>query len=315
MCMHDQESIAGWQTTHARAMRLLLAIALLGCGGCTHRQLARNTALTATTVNTIQYRMVLDNLALFSCQPGSLPAHVRLADGTVQISNQAGFGESGGFTAFDGMPFGIDRWGPAGSTKVSEQWGTDAVENPIQVRELQTLYRKAFGLPPLPTPNFIVAAQEAQARAAREKSGSNGSGNGSDGSDEGSDSKGPPEILDEESLRQREVLPGTDATWALIADDAERDARETELRTNQRSQSHDGKLDAADFDIPIGWFQIGGKKDVPPDACYVGRYQDRYAWVTADGVEALAQFTLAVLTITKLEVGESGGRTGLMFTP
>src|SRR5262245_24212727 len=42
---------------------------------------------------------------------------------------------------------------------------------------------------------------------------------------------------------------------------------------------------------PPGWFQLGGKKDVPKDACYVARYGDRYAWVTPDGMPGLARFT------------------------
>ena len=74
-------------------------------------------------------------------------------------------------------------------------------------------------------------------------------------------------------------------------------------------------LDASDFDIPVGWFSIGCKKDVPKDACYVGRFRDRYAWVMPGEVHGLAKFTLAVLTITKLESGEANGKGGLMFTP
>lgn len=75
---------------------------------------------------------------------GALPAHLRLADGTVQISNQLSFGEAGGFSRFTNGPFTIERWGPGGSSKVTEQWGTDAVEAPLQVVALQTIYRKAF---------------------------------------------------------------------------------------------------------------------------------------------------------------------------
>jgi hypothetical protein len=88
-----------------------MMLAALACSGCTHRQLTRNTALTATTVNSIEYRMVLDNIAMMSCEPGNLPSHVRLADGTVQISNQAGFGDAGGFSALRGTGFGFEQWG------------------------------------------------------------------------------------------------------------------------------------------------------------------------------------------------------------
>lgn len=246
---------------------LLIAVLLaLGCG-CTHHQLSRNTALTATTVNSIQYRMVLDNLAMFSCQPASLPAHVRLADGTVQISNQLSFGEAGGFSILENGPFTIEQWGPGGSSKVSEQWGTDAVEDPLQVVALQTIYRKAFGLPPLPTPNFILEAE----RSAHK----NGSSNSQDSESE-SDSDSESENGDDES---------------------------------------DSKLRAEEFDIPMGWFHIGQRRDVPKDACYVGRYGKRYAWVDCHGVDGLAQFTLAVLTITKASPGEGSSGAGLMVTP
>jgi hypothetical protein len=38
-------------------------------------------------------------------------------------------------------------------------------------------------------------------------------------------------------------------------------------------------------------------------------------WVSATGGGSLAKFTLAVLTITKLEASEASGKRGLMFTP
>ncbi len=233
--------------------------------GCTHHQLSRNTALTATTVNAIEYRMVLDNLAMFSCQAASLPAHVRLADGTVQISNEVGFGEAGGYSLLQNGRFSFEQWGPGGSSKVSEQWGTDAVEDPLQIYALQTIYRKAFGLPPMPTPNFLREAERIT------QSGSSDGNSESDGSSK-----------TENGARQSESGP---------------------------------RLKAEDFDIPIGWFHVGQKCDVPKHACYVGRYRDRYAWVDSNGIDGLAQFTLGVLTITKSSPDEGSGRTGLMVTP
>ena len=215
--------------------------------------------------NSIQYRMVLDNIAMFSCQPGSLPAHVRLADGTVQSSNQLSFGEAGGFSVLDGGPLKIEQWDPGGSSKAGEQWGADAVSDPLQVVALQTIYRKAFGLPPVPVPNFIREAE----RAASDN-------------DSGDVNLGDSDSGDSDSDSENGSTP---------------------------------KLPAEDFDIPLGWFHIGQRRDVPKDACYVGRYGSRYAWVDANGVDGLAQFTLAVLSITKSSPDEGSGRTGLMVTP
>ena len=53
-------------------------------------------------------------------------------------------------------------------------------------------------------------------------------------------------------------------------------------------------------EIPSGWFHVGGKKDVPKDACYVGSYGGRYAWVTADGLEDLSKFTLKILSLSSV---------------
>jgi hypothetical protein len=52
--------------------------------------------------------------------------------------------------------------------------------------------------------------------------------------------------------------------------------------------------------IGPGWFHVGRKRDVPADACYVGRRGDCYVWVGPDGREALTQFTLTVLTFSSL---------------
>ena len=50
-----------------------------------------------------------------------------------------------------------------------------------------------------------------------------------------------------------------------------------------------------------GWFAAGGHKDVPKDACYVGHFGDRYAWVTPGGLDGLTRLTIAVLNIATLD--------------
>jgi hypothetical protein len=58
-----------------------------------------------------------------------------------------------------------------------------------------------------------------------------------------------------------------------------------------------GETDRMDCVIPRGWFQAGCKKDVPKNACYVGRYCDSYVWVLPDGVEGLTRFTMTVIDL------------------
>jgi hypothetical protein len=52
---------------------------------------------------------------------------------------------------------------------------------------------------------------------------------------------------------------------------------------------------------PRGWYGVGCKKDVPRCACYVGHHAgchgDVYVWVTADGMNGLATFTMGALDL------------------
>ena len=176
--------------------RTLLLLAVLSVSaGCTHRQLASSTVLTAGTVMDIHYRTVLNNLALFSCQPEALPNHIRLADGVVQINDQAGFGGAGGFTAFTSSRIGIDRFGPAASRGVSEQWGSDAIGDPRDLKALQDLYRTALGLPTLPNSEAIDYLNQQAANAASGSGSSGGGGSGSGGSGGGGTPQVPVEVL------------------------------------------------------------------------------------------------------------------------
>jgi hypothetical protein len=52
--------------------------------------------------------------------------------------------------------------------------------------------------------------------------------------------------------------------------------------------------------IHPGWFSVGRKRDVPKDACYVGRSGRSYVWVCAGGREALTEFTLTILKLSSL---------------
>ena len=52
--------------------------------------------------------------------------------------------------------------------------------------------------------------------------------------------------------------------------------------------------------IEPGWFQVGRKRDVPKDACYVGKCGHTYVWVGPEGRDQLTEFTLTVLKLSSL---------------
>ena len=275
-----------------RPIGFLAAFAgLIVIGGCTHRSLTRNTILTINTVMDIQYSSVLSNLAMMSVHPEGSPNHVHLADGVVQINDRAGFGQAGGFDTGINPGFSLNRFGPSGQRQVTEQWGTDATTDPERLYDLQCLYRTALGLPPLP-PTFGIT----YLRSTPQEQGQKGDG---------------PETssLKVDGMIRTAAQSGTTSSGGGGS-------------TPGGSSSGSGDRGMVPIEIllndvpPPGWYQLGGKKDVPKDACYVGCWGNRYAWVTSDGVPGLTQFTIAVLTVIKLSPGQgrSGGGHGLTVT-
>jgi hypothetical protein len=69
------------------------------------------------------------------------------------------------------------------------------------------------------------------------------------------------------------------------------------------------EADLADYYPPRGWYGVGGKQDVPACACHVGRHAGcrgcTYVWVTPEGMNGLATFTMGALDLA----------TGKMRTP
>jgi hypothetical protein len=58
-----------------------------------------------------------------------------------------------------------------------------------------------------------------------------------------------------------------------------------------------GETDRMECLIPLGWYCVGHKHDVPQDACYVAHYGDVYTWVMPQGLEGLTRFTMTVIDL------------------
>jgi hypothetical protein len=50
-----------------------------------------------------------------------------------------------------------------------------------------------------------------------------------------------------------------------------------------------------------GWYGMGCRREVPKEACYVGRYGKVFVWVTPEGIEDLTRITLAILDIATVQ--------------
>ena len=117
---------------------LYIAQLLMLCGGCTGDRLRRRTINQGSTLTDIQYGQVLDNLAMFACNPDSLAWHVRVNGGLVQVADQGQFllGANLGGPKIIAPNAGIQ-------TNLLHQWNVDPVIDADDLELLQLAYRKA----------------------------------------------------------------------------------------------------------------------------------------------------------------------------
>ena len=122
-----------------RMDRVVATVLLLACCGCTHIQLQRKTINQGSTLSGIQYQQVLDNLAMFACNPDALAWHVKVTGGVVQVADQ-------GNLALLPAQVGRSQVVPsvAAGRNVLEQWNVDTVIEPDDLELLQLAYQKAI---------------------------------------------------------------------------------------------------------------------------------------------------------------------------
>src|SRR4051795_2810386 len=133
-----------------QVVRLLFIIGLSCVTGCTTGRLRQRTINQGSTLPELQYQQVLDNLAQFAARPASLPWHVNLREGTSQVTDSI----SGGAAVDLGPPV---TWFPQllGSRTAVAQWGMSPVIDATELRLLRIAYRRALGVPDMPSPKFL----------------------------------------------------------------------------------------------------------------------------------------------------------------
>jgi hypothetical protein len=119
-------------------MRWIAVIAVLALCGCTQVQLQRHAVRQGATLPDLQYQQVLDNLAMFGCDPNSLAWHVKVTGGLVQVSDQ---GNAAVVPSAVTSPFLAPNAGL--SRNVLGQWNVDAVTESDDLELLHLAYQKA----------------------------------------------------------------------------------------------------------------------------------------------------------------------------
>jgi hypothetical protein len=341
----------------SKAGRLLVLSSLIAVVslGCTSVRLQHSITRQATTLSDLHYQQVLNNLAMFSCNPYAMPAHVAIRDGSAQIQD---FGQAASGLDIAGAV--TTSLGLTGSRTVVEQWGVSPVTDDIEVRIIQVAYQRALGWP-------VVMDYDTTNDLARELCKQTAE---TSDIDQRNDFLGTehfreefarlvarqhfPEFAGARSSEEKRTVLETTRDRSLLIDvliqdrfvssnSAEIILKEEEYDPDPtlsrlRPQAYNPRFYAPDPNKPLsdqeaaqqneliryftalalyarqevkntqddllaihaGWFGTGSKREVPPDACYVGRYKDRYAWVRRDGLRDLTQFTIAILGFSDL---------------
>ncbi len=251
-------------------LAMVLAAVLGGSAGCMAVRLGQRTMHQASTLPDLQYQQVLDNLAMFAGNPSALPWHVNFREGTTQVTDSASAG-----AAVDLGPPSNTLPQLFGSRTIVVQWGMTPVIERTELRLLRIAYRRALGLSDMPNPEFLSEL----AHELKNQFPSN-----ADQSDES-------ELFYELESSRVGNYAEFDAR-VITTNDSEvcvdgREALPRNLSPLARNVCR--KVDGIQRDlarIGPGWFHVGRKRDVPKDACYVGRHRDRYVWVEPEGREA-----------------------------
>src|SRR5262245_19141845 len=119
---------------------LQVSAGVLASGGCTHLALERRTVKQASTLTDIQFDQVLDNVAMFACNPDALAWHLKLTGGSIQVTDQG----TGNF---------LETWGGGqpnlytaavnAQRGVVNQWTGVPTVDPDNLTALQLAYHKA----------------------------------------------------------------------------------------------------------------------------------------------------------------------------
>ena len=265
-----------------RLARMLFVIGL-ACGtGCTTGRLRQRTINQGATLPALQYQQVLDNLAQFATQPGSLPWHVSLREGTSQVTDSI----SGGAAVDLGPPV---TWFPQllGSRTAVAQWGMSPVIDATELRLLRIAYRRAHGAPDMPSPEFL----DELAHELKDQFASN------------ADLRNESELFYEYESRIPRSSRELDDHVITTNDVAVCGGPDPARARSPLARNVCRKIGMIQNDLAMigpGWFHVGGKHDVPKHACYVGRSGPCYVWVGPEGVNQLTEFTLTVLKLASL---------------
>ncbi|SFH73353.1 hypothetical protein [Planctomicrobium piriforme] len=123
---------------HGSRRAIWIISLLAGLSGCTHLQLSRSAVKQSESVTDLIYQQILDNLALFHCQPDALAHFAVVGTGGTAVNDH---GEAGLELEWD--PFSIvrEQLGLSGFREIQEQWTLAPIVNPEKLRAIRCVFQ------------------------------------------------------------------------------------------------------------------------------------------------------------------------------
>jgi hypothetical protein len=127
---------------------ILTALPLL-CGCATQRSLCTHTVQTTGTLTDLQYRMVLENVAMFVANPSAMPSVAVVNDGTVTVADQKTINANATYAPTEvfsqqagaGLPILSLLFNPSCSRSVTENWSLAPVTDMDNLRRIRCAFQ------------------------------------------------------------------------------------------------------------------------------------------------------------------------------
>ena len=121
-----------------------LGILILGCSlssGCAHTHLRWNTVKQAQTLTDVYEKQVLDNLAMFACNPDALPYFAYPSQGSADVNDRGSLGIVGDPRSSFFKQIDLD-----GTREMKGGWTLSPVTDANKLRRMQCAYQQAVGM-------------------------------------------------------------------------------------------------------------------------------------------------------------------------
>lgn len=251
-----------------------LALSCLFSLGCTDHFLRKHTARTASTLTDIMFQQVMDNVAMFCCEPDTLPHFAILGDGTTQLQDSAQATVTPKWK--NPLEFVDLTLGMNGQHQLMENWKLQPVMSAGRLKRMRAAFRYVVN------PREFEITHDGKSFVIAD------------------DSCAPflSEMIKMQLLPTPSTLQKADNPCALTCKLTEVKADGIYFQEYEDAVDYLCKLNQSLMcNFPTDWFSCGPRRQAPLGCTWVGRYCSQRAWIDECATDDLARFTTTVLLL------------------